>query len=337
MEIKENDYYSLPGVSNSSLKLINPEQGGSPRKFKAFALDRTESVETPSLRNGKLIHLYAENPQMFKVSDITKPSEMLSSWVEDVYNNLHGITEAEVSIDNDELKQSAINNRNGRYKNLKDEALVWTTFITGFDYLYYLISKSTHIIMDKATFETVNGATESLKNNDTIRPLLFSGDDPLYWAQRSYNELPVQWDIVVNIDGTDQVLNCKALIDRLTVDTISKVVKLIDLKTTSKSLSLFKNAFEDYHYYRQLAFYKIAVKQFLDIQFPDIKFEIECYIIAVETIGQYESAVFRVSDEYLIKGDNEVNELLSLVGYHYKVDNWIYTKEELLNNGIRKL
>jgi hypothetical protein len=334
VDTNEKDYYSLPGVSNSSLKLINPEQGGSPRKFRAFAIDRTESVETPSLRNGKLIHLYAENPEMFKVSDITKPSEMLSSWVEDVYNECPAITEDEISIDNDDLKDIAIRNRNGRYKNLKDESLVWSTFITGFEYLNYLISKSTHIVMDRATFETVSGATRSLTDNDVIRPFLFSHD---YLTEVCYNELPVQWDVVIDIDGKGQTLNCKSLIDRLVINLSTRVVKLIDLKTTSKSLSLFKNSFEDYHYYRQLAFYQVAVTEFLKATLPDVKFDIECYIVAVETIGQYESAVFRVSDEYLTKGDNEVNELLSLVGYHYLTNNWINTKEELLNNGIRKL
>lgn len=334
MEINEKDYYSLPGVSNSSLKLINPEQGGSPRKFKAFAIDRTESVETPSLRNGKLIHLYVEDPKMFKVSDIVKPSEMLSSWVEDVHSEHPNITEDEVSIDNDELKATAIRSRNGRYKNLKDEGLVWSTFITGFDYLNYLISKSTHIVMDKATFDVVSGATRSLTDNDVVRPFLFSSD---YIYETCYNELPVQWDVIVDIDGKSQTLNCKSLIDRLVVNISTRVAKLIDLKTTSKSLSLFKNSFEDYHYYRQLAFYKTAVREFLISTFPDIEFEIECYIVAVETVGQYESAVFKVTDEYLTKGEKDVVYLLSLVGYHYATDNWINTKEELLNNGIRTL
>lgn len=34
-DIPDEEYFKLPGVSNSKLKLINPIEGGSPEKFQA--------------------------------------------------------------------------------------------------------------------------------------------------------------------------------------------------------------------------------------------------------------------------------------------------------------
>lgn len=80
------EYYEKAAISNSGMASINPEQGGTPARYKKYILDREGTEEeTPSLENGKLVHLYVEDPKAFVVSDVDRPTDMLASWVEEVY------------------------------------------------------------------------------------------------------------------------------------------------------------------------------------------------------------------------------------------------------------
>lgn len=330
----EKDYYAVPAVSNSSLKYINPEQGGSPKKYKTYTLDRAESKETPSLKNGKLIHLYVEDPSAFIVSDIVLPSAMLASWVEEVYSAFNSLKEEDINDTNTLLKLTALDKRGDRYKSTKEDSKVWETFKGGFDYLKHLVLRSTHIVMDKVTNETVTGATRSIMEHDTARNLLFHSE----FNEVILSEKAVFWNNIEHINEEVVVLECKALLDKVKIDPVKRKAIIVDLKTTSKALSLFGESFEDYRYYRQLSFYRKALINYLDVTYPDVKdWTIECYIVAVETVGIFECAVFEVDDSFMKKGDDEVRSLLSLVGYHYLKGDWVNTLQEKVNNGKRIL
>jgi len=330
----EKDYYSVPAVSNSGLKYINPDQGGSPKKYKAYIFDRVESKETPSLKNGKLIHLYVEDPSAFIISDIVLPSAMLVSWVEEVYRSMPGLNEEGVIESNTLLKLTALNKKGDRYKSTKDEVKIWETFKGGLEYLKHLVVASTHIVMDRATSEIVKGATNSIMEHDTARNLLFHANP----NEVILSEIGVFWKNIEYINEEKVVLECKALLDKVKIDYINGVAIITDLKTTSKPVSNFYDTSESYHYYRQLAFYGKALKNYLSITYPDVKhWTIEYNIVAVETYGIYECAVFEVDMDYIEKGIEEVNFLLSLVSYHYLFGDWINTLQEKVNNGKRLL
>ncbi len=54
--------------------------------------------------------------------------------------------------------------------------------------------------------------------------------------------------------------DCKALLDGIRVDHANKTVQPFDLKTTGKSVYEFPQSFIQFGYYRQCAFYELAVK-----------------------------------------------------------------------------
>ena len=85
--MEELDYYSVgtvenPVYSNSGGSKLNPEEGGSPKKFFTFLGDNEEKKEKLSLSRGKLVHTYIESPDDFIVADVDAPSEMMMSLVE---------------------------------------------------------------------------------------------------------------------------------------------------------------------------------------------------------------------------------------------------------------
>jgi hypothetical protein len=86
-------------VTNSSLTKINPDQGGTPQAFKAFYEEEAKQP-TPSMEMGKMIHLYQENPDEFIVSDLDKPTDGISKWVEEIVNAIKYISENEENKEN---------------------------------------------------------------------------------------------------------------------------------------------------------------------------------------------------------------------------------------------
>lgn len=52
---------------------------------------------------------------------------------------------------------------------------------------------------------------------------------------------------------------CKALLDGIQIDHKNKIIQLFDLKTTHKPVYDFPEAFVQWGYYRQAAFYREAL------------------------------------------------------------------------------
>jgi hypothetical protein len=296
------DYYESRGVSNSSLSLFNYDQGGSPTKFKRNHLDRDcDFIETPSLKNGKLIHLYVEDPSKFLLSDVTAPSGKMKDLVEkafEIYDVTMGFM---MSLDSAVLQARKIVEYNNK---LKDDTVIEKFNKEGKKYFDFLCDSNDKICLDKDEYKIVTGCTSSLTSNKAASDLLFNST--------GYNEYAVNWK------GTygGYELNLKALIDRIVVT--DDVIKLIDLKTTSKSVFKFKSSFESFRYYRQLAFYKEAIKQC-----PFYKGQrFEFYIVAVQTTGLYQTVVYRIDEEYIKQGEEEYLSLLNDIGECYRKDDW---------------
>lgn len=309
------EYYSVDAVSNSGMGAINPDQGGSPLKYKTYVVDRLhDKEETPSLKNGTLIHAYVEDPTKFILADINKPSEMMSGWVEDIYEACKEAFIIEHFVeDNKAGKIAALEYRKDRYKTIKDEDLAYQKFIKeGKEYLEFLYKAEDKIVLDTQTKEIVENSIAGIHRNTFANELLFKeGED---FGDVTYNELPIYFK--------EQGLDCKALLDRVRISPSNKTVQLIDLKTTSKPVSLFQESFRKYRYYRQMAFYKKALTHKLSELYPDIdNWLIEVYIVCVETYGVHECLVYKVQDAWITEGQGEWKNLLRLIN-NAKDNNW---------------
>jgi hypothetical protein len=126
------------------------------------------------------------------------------------------------------------------------------------------------------------------------------------------NELEVYWEY----NGVE----CKSAIDRLIIDHKNKVIKLIDLKTSS-SFEEFKEKFDEYKYYRQVAFYWMAI----NYKYPELKdYNMETYVVAINMKEPTEIKVFEISELTLKKGYNEILPLINQLKWHYLNNLWEY-------------
>jgi hypothetical protein len=149
----------------------------------------------------------------------------------------------------------------------------------------------------------------------------FGNDNNLFIA----NEFEIQW---VHPTGVE----CKSLIDRIIIDHENKKIRLVDLKTTSH-LAEFKEKFDEYKYYRQLAFYWMAIYWYFKNTLVDKnidEYQKETYIVAIGTnrsIPPVEVKVFEITEPTLNKGLNEIEPLMCELEWHFKEDKWDYNRQ----------
>lgn len=319
--IEENPYYSVKAISNSSLANINPEQGGSPQKYKQYIDGDLDKINSLSLDRGRLIHKWIEDKNSFEVSEIIEPPEMAVNWCKEVIrltNEFNTASFDEVALPFNNIVLAARINV-GVYSNLKKEEVILAKFNEFKEYYEFLQKpKENKITLTKQTRDILFACYSSLYSHPIANELLFQEKKDI----TVYNELAIYFDC--------ENVPCKALLDRVEIDFKNKTIKIIDLKTTSKSVSLYYKAFIKWRTYRQLAFYGKAIISFLQdlgIDSP-YKFNISYTIVAVETIAPFNTQVFNIDSLYTIKGTKEYTSLIKRIKWHILEDKWDMTKEE---------
>ena len=324
--IEENPYYEVDAVSNSSLKYINPEEGGHPRKYQSFKAGN-EKISSLSLDRGKLLHKWVENRDSFEVSEVDAPHEEAIKWL-----NLVLSLEKEWSKDNleelpSETLESFILSTKEKitfHDNYKKKEAILALFHSFSGYYNFIKYPSNKIALTRATRDILFNCYQSLYVHPIANDLLFKESE----GETVLNEQAIYFEYL-NVP-------CKALLDRIIIDEANKKIKIIDLKTTAKSAALYKDTFDYYHTYRQLAFYKLAIMHLLsDLGYKYIsQYKITCHIVAVETFGSFITQVYEVDQTYITKGTQEIISLLSDIKWYNDRGNWEITKDELLENNI---
>lgn len=160
----------------------------------------------------------------------------------------------------------------------------------------------------------------------------------------SHNEFHINWTFPIKTDSLKMDENkiwyapCKSLLDRCIFDHVNKKIILIDLKTTSDVYN-FKHSVEEFDYYRQIAYYLLAITWYMKDQDIDISdYDCEAYIVAIQTNGSYEVRVFNMFNETeLDSRKNIIINALSELSYHYQTNNWEHTRSYYEGNGTEEL
>ena len=232
-------------TSNSKLKLINPEQSGSPKEY----FEGGFGPKTASLAMGTCVHVATLEPEEFKLAPaIGRPTAKLG----DVLDAIIRYRKKGCSIYNSITKACKecdyyANCVDSKVKSIIEKGLK-----------YYLkaskLDKDT-IILPDSDREKCLASIKSLKNNRLVQSILHPTDpfgDPI----PSFNEEAFFADYVVVVDGKAVVIPFKLKIDNWTIDEDNKVLVLNDLKTSGKPVAWFMNpdwgSFHKYRYHRQM-------------------------------------------------------------------------------------
>jgi hypothetical protein len=378
-----------PVVSNSAMSALNPQEGGSIRKFINFFKEREEATYgTPSLKNGKLIHKYIEAPETFAVEDFIKPTDMMAGLLEKAaqlhydatkgfVEKLKGInTQITSSLKKAETASAEILQTQAAFEKLSrlfnttvedairifrcaridtsaykartELGLVEDIVEAAKDspithYLKFLLNSKGKIVLSADDHKVIIGALNSLNTHKAVAELLglrkddFAVVDPV----EIFREQPVFWKETITFeDGTKLPVQCKALLDRLIINHRTKTITYVDLKTTSYSIYTFQISFEDYRYYRQMAFYRRAIEfwfnSFYSGSYNLSEYTVDVLIVPVETKGLYLTGIYEVDQRWLIKGRAEAKTLLSRYAWHVRHEEYRFAPEEVGANGLYK-
>ena len=312
--MSEENYYSREEISNSDLGELKI----SPRRF---VMRKRQEMQTKSaaLELGTLIHKYILEQDSFIIADVTPVSGKMGQYIK-AYVELE-----KVGTPEDRIADMAYQMADYKPTHSKPETILksFKKKEENVAFYNYLKEASGKIALTPKDKSIIEGCYTSLQAHVVSNNLLFSNPEG---NVETFNEREIyfeQYDV-----------KCKSKLDRIIVDHDKKTATVVDLKSSSGQIygeciplntdtgillrdwhvTGFMYSCLQYSYYRQLAFYMNALKA----EYPD--YEIDSYIIAVDTKGSYDVAVYKLPQEWLDEGNNEIKCLLSEYT-HYKENN----------------
>lgn len=326
MNIEIPYYEDNTRISNSAIGWFLKK---GPRYLRDMLDGKEEGMSAKFLEKGTMIHEY-----ILQLEEFWKDYEILDFEVPKVkqqrdlceYYSSHKLTDP--LADDDKLLLEAYNNSYNNTKSAeirKNEAKKIVE--TYSDYINYLQISTTKKVISFADLNMLKQIKQNLQEHVAANKLLFN----VPTTYTCHNEFHINWQYK-NID-------CKSLLDRVMFDHVNKKIILIDLKTTSDIYN-FKHSVEEFDYYRQIAFYLCAITWYMlnELNLNVDDYDLEAYIIAIQTNGKYEVRVFNMfNEEELLKRKDIISEALTEISYHISSNNWEHTRKYYENDGIEEL
>jgi hypothetical protein len=315
-----------------------------PRYFKN-TIDKTTDEETPDYFDlGTKTHMYLLQPEKFKEDyiylEFTKPkNDKQEEFCSDIAERLRFNEDKDAKeIVIAAYKKSYAVDKKTEAK-IKEEAL--TLYKSLIKYIRYLINRSKYKdILTWSDLQYLREVKQVVQDHAKASKLILGHTtigDPLI---DEYEELEIYWEHPTILLNGEKLVS-KSTIDKLIVNHKTMEISLVDLKTSSL-LHEFSSKFKEYNYYRQLAFYRLAVVYWFNATYPDknIKdYTLNSYIAAVQTPGKYKDypircKVFPISEESLKEGLDSIDALLPQIVWHFENNKWDHSRYYYENEGL---
>lgn len=320
------EYNNSKAINNSILSKINPEEGGSPQKFKKVWDEGFVDNKEGFYKLGTLIHQYILEPDKFKVIAVDKVSEKGLTIAYLVWDNLkHSLVSEEVSLydimEDTEYLDQLIADNSYQNPNWKIETRRAKLIEEIAPYINELLKNDGKVLISDKELSTIMGAASTLKINRSTEPYVNLESSKTVDV---YNETEIFWELYIG----GEKMQLKSKLDKFVVNHTTKTISVIDLKSTGKPVDQFLESFQKYRYGRQLTFYTDAVMWYVENVLKLVGYSLAKYshIIAVETSGFYEARVFAIPNDQLSDYREEYEELLDRIQWHVNTNEWYYPK-----------
>ena len=314
------EYYKVKKVSNSSLSWFQT----SPKYFKLMLDKEEEEIKKSYFEKGEQIHQYILEPQEFDKNYIfldydTPKSAQQKEFCESFAYAKKGTKEEKLL----NAYKKAYTTKESDEKILEKATQLAKSYES---YIKYIkISPIYADVLSNSMNNQLNESRIALLDHQKGKELMFNEQNSTFGNTENlfiHNEFEIYWTAPNGVE-------CKSMIDRIIIDHENKIIKLVDLKTSSH-FSEFKSKFMEYKYYRQMAFYWMAILWYFKNKLTDKNFDEyskETYIVVIGTRTPIEVKVFEVTDQKLKEGLFEITPLLSDLEWHFKEDKWGYSKD----------
>lgn len=175
---------------------------------------------------------------------------------------------------------------------------------------------------------------------ETSKPFL-DEPEPGTIIHAAHHEFHINWewkDLTGKHGKEKACVQCKSLLDGLTLDFRSKTAVIYDLKTTAK-LWHFEESMEQYDYLRQLAYYMWAVRWYLSTECNEdpTKWKFSFYIIGIDTTGSNEIRVFNFTEAQMVRPSVKIMNALREIAWHQANNKWEHSREYYEGDGSESL
>ena len=338
-------YYSdLSRISNSNMGWFLQK---GPAYLHKMLTDPPPEDKNPILERGSLIHMYLLQPEEFYktyvVWDKCRPS---SAQQEKFCQELANSVEIEPNRAILSAYQAAYSAKGKSEDTMLSEGLKIASTLK--EYIDYLKDPERKQMISPSEYQML----KKIRNNVQAHKLAWKLLWPLgridnapylngYFDEdtkiSTHHEFHINWGYKT-IFGR---IECKSLLDGLTLDFKNKKAIIYDLKTTAK-LWHFEESIDMYDYCRQLAYYSMAARWYLvnecGVTEDDIfEWEFKYYIIGIDTTGSNEIRVFSINKTSIDARYDTILDTLTAIAWHQMNNKWEHSREYYEGDGSETL
>ena len=304
----------------------------------------TEDVpeeKNPVLERGTMIHEYLLQPEEFQKDyvmwDKAKPfTVQQKKFCQELANT--------VEIEPDKAIISAYKEAYSTAGKSEDKMLSEGLKIASTlkDYIDFLKSRDERLMITPSEYKMLEKIKQNVKSHklayNTIWPLGIESTSPKVTVSNGkentfvyYHEFHINWTYYVKMAAG---VNCKSLLDGLTLDFNNKKAIIYDLKTTAK-LWHFEESIQMYDYLRQLCFYYQAVVWYLKYELKEDpnSWTFGFYIIGIDTTGSCDIRVFKIDNFKVWSRKDTIFDAMKDIMWHQDTGKWEHSREYYEGDG----
>ena len=315
-------------ISNSAIGWF---MKNGPLYLKNMLDGKEEGITGTFLEKGTMIQEYILQPEEFWkdyiILDFTIPKVKQQKDLLEFYTKEKLINP--FATENDLLLKSynnAYSNSKSDDKKIQEAKELVETYA---DYIKYLQTKDDKKIISFADLQTLKKIKANIEEHKKANELLYG----LSNTYECHNEFHINWEV------PKYKVKCKSLLDRVCFDHVNKKIILIDLKTTPNVYN-FKHSVEEFDYYRQIAYYGLAIQWYMQevLNLNSEEYDFEAYIIAIGKDKDNQIRVFNMYDDSIIRNKvDQISDCLKEISYHINSGQWDHTRSYYENDGVEEL
>lgn len=324
MDISIPYYEDRTRISNSNIGWFLNK---GPAFLHKMLTDPPPEEKNPVLERGTMIHMYILQPEEFqKTYVVWDKSRPTSAQQEKFCQELANTVEIEPNRAILSAYKEAYSTAGKSEDKMLSEGLKIASTLK--DYIDFLKEHDGRIMISPWDAQML----EKIQHNIIAHKL---ADNILYPRPVSdnyvtYHEFHINWEC--------RGVQCKSLLDGLTLDFKNKKAIIYDLKTTQK-LWHFEDSINQYDYLRQLCYYKKAVLWYLENEYGEdsLTWDFEFYIIGIDTTGSYEIRTFYIDEHTVNSRIAIIHDALDEIAWHQATDKWDHSRSYYEGDGSESL
>lgn len=334
MNIEIPYYQDRTRLSNSAIGWFLKK---GPAYLHKMLTDPPPEEKNAVLERGTMIHEYLLQPEEFQkdyvVWDKSRPS---SPQQEKFCQALAFSTEIEPNKAVLSAYKEAYSTAGKSDDKMLSEGLKIASMLK--EYIDFLKANDKRIMISHWDYQMLEKIKQNVQEHKKAKELLRNSGiytvigvyDRLEYPIEVYHEFHINWEYCD--------VKCKSLLDDVMFDFESKQCIIIDLKTT-QNLWTFEESISKYDYLRQLAFYTMAVKWYLEYERKEdpTKWRFDYYIIGIDTTGFYDIRVFNIDNDNIKERMYTILYAIDAIRWHQQNNKWDHSRVYYQGDGSEKL